>query len=292
MEGILNIDKPTGLSSHDVVARLRRICGQRRIGHTGTLDPLATGVLVICLGRATRLVEYVVGLPKRYVTTIQLGVTTDSYDADGSVVEKRPFSHLTRTDIDAALPSFMGEIAQVPPMYSAIKRDGQPLYKLARQGVTVEREARPVTISALIVLDWTPPFLTLEVGCSTGTYIRSLAHDLGEQLGCGGHVTALRRTAVGAFTSETAVSLNDLTPESVSTVLQPAENAVAHLPRLELAPEGMDHLQNGRLIPIQPSHPDADLVALFDRNGRFGGIIERHESQWKPKKIFLPSSQS
>ena len=227
MEGILNIDKPEGMTSHDVVNRVRRACGLRRVGHAGTLDPLATGVLVVCVGRATRLAEYVVGQPKEYVAVVRLGQTTDTYDADGTILEERPVSADSAT-IQTALQQFTGPIEQIPPMYSAIKRDGKPLYKLARQGIEVERKARAITIYNLTLEDRTENDITLRVACSTGTYIRSLAHDLGEVLGCGGHIVALRRTRVGSFSAENAVPLDQLTARK-RTVPSPANRSGSHL---------------------------------------------------------------
>ncbi len=214
MEGILNIDKPQWLSSHDVVARVRRICGTRRVGHAGTLDPLATGVLLVCVGRATRLSEYLMGQQKVYTATVRLGQTTNTYDAEGEVMAERPFSHITPAAIEQALGLYRGSIEQVPPIYSALKVNGQPMYKLARAGKDVERKPRPVTIYELDLIDWTPPNLELRVVCSTGTYIRSLAYDMGETLGCGGHITVLRRTAVGEFKIADAISLEDLAAQA------------------------------------------------------------------------------
>jgi tRNA pseudouridine55 synthase len=200
LSGVLCVDKPLGMTSHDVVGRTRRVAGLRRVGHAGTLDPLATGVLLLCLGRAARLIEYLVGHDKVYETTVRLGQTTATYDAEGEVLAERPFLHLTLSQIEAALEAFRGDIVQQPPIYSAIKQGGQPLYKLARQGKTeVARPYRPVTIHELTRLSWEPPHLSLRIACSSGTYIRSLGYDLGEALGCGGHLSALRRLAVGRF---------------------------------------------------------------------------------------------
>ncbi|MCA9996666.1 MAG: tRNA pseudouridine(55) synthase TruB [Anaerolineales bacterium] len=284
IEGVLVIDKAAGMTSHDVVGRVRRVAGLRRVGHAGTLDPLATGVLLVCLGRATRLVEYLVGQPKTYVARVRLGQTTDSYDADGVVVDERPLT-FTSTDLDNALAQFRGEIEQRPPMFSAVKRQGQPLYKLARQGIEVERPLRPVTIYELSQLPCDLPFLELHVRCSSGTYIRTLAHDLGEMLGCGGHIVALRRTAVGAFSSETAVSLADLTTDNLPIHLLATETAVLHLPPLILPSPEAKRLAQGQRLICQPDQPQTALVRVYAEDGTFMGVAQRQDDIWQPQKI-------
>lgn len=285
-EGILNIDKPTGMTSHDVVNRVRRVAGLRRVGHAGTLDPLATGVLLVALGRATRLLEYLVGQPKTYVATVRLGQTTDTYDADGDIVSERPVTASTST-IAAALDGFRGNIDQRAPAYSAIKQDGQPLHRLVRQGQAVEAPLRAVTIYELELLDYTAPLLQLRAHCSTGTYVRSLAHDLGEALGCGGHIVALRRSAVGDFDVAQAVALDALQPATLETHLLPPETAVAHLPRLELTAAEVRELAHGRRPPRRPGQPDADLVRACDPNGRFVGVVSAESQSWRPRKLFV-----
>ena len=284
IEGILVVDKATGMSSHDVVGRVRRVAGLRRVGHAGTLDPLATGVLLVCLGRATRLVEYLVGQPKTYVARVRLGQTTDSYDADGVVVNKRPLT-FTPTDLDNALAQFRGDIEQYPPMFSAVKRQGQPLYKLARQGIEVERPLRPVTIHELTLLHCELPFIDLQIRCSSGTYIRTLAHDLGEVLGCGGHIVALRRTAVGSFAIETAVSLADLTTDNLPTHLLATETAVLHLPPLILPNAEAKRLAQGQRLVCQPDQPQAPLVRVYAEDGTFIGVAQQQDDIWQPHKI-------
>jgi tRNA pseudouridine55 synthase len=283
--GVLNIDKPAGLTSHDVVNRIRRLAGLRRVGHAGTLDPLATGVLLVCLGRATRLVEYLTGQPKTYLATIRLGQTTNTYDAEGEITAEKPVM-ATEQEIETALAAFRDTISQLPPMFSAVKQGGRPLYKLARQGEEVERAARQVTIYELELLDWQPPDLQLRVVCSAGTYIRSLAHDLGRTLGCGGHITELRRTAIGSFTIETAVPLDNLTSDNLATHLLPAEAAVQQFPRLDVTAEEALSLQQGKQIGRQSSQPNAPLVRAYDENGRFLGILTSIENGWQPHKIF------
>jgi tRNA pseudouridine55 synthase len=282
--GLLHIDKPGGMTSHDVVNRVRRIAGQRRVGHAGTLDPLATGSLLLCLGPATRLIEYLVGQSKLYEAVVRLGQTTDSYDAEGEITRERPFTAVTRAAIEAALPHFQGNIQQLPPMYSAVKKDGRRLYELARQGVEVERAPRSITIYKIELLAWRPPDLTIQVACSSGTYIRSLAHDLGEWLGCGGHITALRRTAVGQFQISDATPLDQLTPENLPRYLQPMDTAVAHLPPIYLPEADGQRLMQGQRVARQADQP-AELARVYDQSGHFLGVATAVGEEWQAKKI-------
>ena len=285
--GVLNVEKPAGMTSHDVVNQLRRVTSIRRIGHAGTLDPLATGVLLLCVGRATRLVEYLVGQHKEYVATVRLGQVTDTYDAEGTVGEERPFAHITPIQFQQALDLFRGPIQQKPPIYSAIKQNGQPLYKLARQGLKVDVPLRNVTIYELELLDWALPEVRLRVVCSSGTYIRSLAHDMGQALGCGGHIAALRRTAVGEFTVATAVPLARLAAENWREHLLPMDTAVAHLPRLDLTAAEAEQLQNGQRLPRQPHQTPAPLTRAYDPAGQFVGVVVVNETHLKARKMFL-----
>jgi tRNA pseudouridine55 synthase len=285
--GLIVIDKPVGPTSHDVVSRVRRLAGLRRVGHAGTLDPLASGVLLVCVGRTTRLVEYLVGLDKVYETTIRLGQTTTTYDAEGEVTAERPVS-LSEAEIVAALDGFRGIIRQRVPPYSAVKQGGQPLYKRARRGEALELPQREVTIHALELLAYEPPLLSLRVACSSGTYIRSLAHDLGEALGCGGHVTALRRTAVGRFTLAEAEALDALTPESFAARLLLPEAAVAHLPRLEVGESDAMRLSLGQRLPAPTDVPAGDVAALGP-GGRFLGVVEVDGDVIRPRKMMNQS---
>ncbi len=286
--GLLNIDKPGGQTSHDVVNRLRQVTGQRRVGHAGTLDPLATGVLLVCVGRATRLLEYLVGQSKRYTAVIRLGQSTDTYDADGTVVAKRPLA-FNQADLARALSQFQGEIEQLPPLYSSVKVKGQPLYKLARRGIEVERQPRTVTIYELNIIQYNPPNLEIDLFCSSGTYVRSLAHDLGETLNCGGHIAALRRTAVGAFTADTAVSLDHLSAENLPIYLQPLDTAVSHLPRRTVAPEDAAALWQGKTVEPQNEPPETGtLFRVYEENGAFVGIVQAGHQGWQPHKMFPP----
>ena len=290
LSGVLCVDKPLGMTSHDVVGRVRRVAGLRRVGHAGTLDPLASGVLLLCLGRAARLIEYLVGHDKVYETTVRLGQTTVTYDAEGEVVAERPFLHLTLPQIETALEAFRGDIVQQPPIYSAIKQGGQPLYKLARQGKTeVARPYRPVTIHELTLLRWEPPHLALRIGCSSGTYIRSLGYDLGEALGCGGHLSALRRLAVGDFGLESAVPLQDLTHENITTYLLPPETAVHHLPRLDLPETAAAAILQGKVIE-QTDPYAADLARAYGPDGQFLGMVAAQDNCWVARKMFPAAS--
>jgi len=211
LDGILLVDKPPDWTSHDVVGFVRGRYRLAKVGHGGTLDPMATGLLVILLGKATKCSDAVMAGEKVYEGALTLGTTTDSQDREGDVLETRPLpSDLSREAVESLLPEFTGDILQIPPMVSALKKDGVPLYKLAREGKTIEREARPVTIHQLELLEWTPPVVGLRVRCSKGTYVRTLAHDLGEKIGCGAHLSALRRTASGHFSVEDAVTVDAL----------------------------------------------------------------------------------
>lgn len=285
MDGILNLDKPQGLTSHDVVARVRAVARQRRVGHAGTLDPLATGVLVVCLGRATRLAEYLTASPKQYRACVRLGIATDSYDAAGQVVAERPVT-ASREQVEAALERFRGTILQVPPMVSALKRDGKRLYELARQGVEVERAARPVEISDLKLVSWTPPDLVLEVTCSPGTYIRSLAHDLGQVLGCGAHVTSLVRLASGDFRLEDALPLADL-PERLASALLPLDAGLGRYPALHLDEAAAHVVRSGRALPAEGAA--AGLARAYGPDGALLAIVAYlpERQVWQPRKVLV-----
>jgi tRNA pseudouridine55 synthase len=228
-EGILLVDKPQGITSHDVVAKMRRIFHIKKVGHAGTLDPMATGLLLILIGKATKASQYLMSMDKEYTGTIRLGQITDSQDADGEMLEERDVPELSRVDILAEMKTFMGDQYQTPPMFSAKKINGQKLYKLARQGKTVEREPRVIHISSFELTDFVLPELSFLVGTSKGAYVRTIAHDLGERFGCGGHLNELRRTAVGQFRvekSSTIESLETMSPSSLRKKLIPIIQAV------------------------------------------------------------------
>ena len=289
MNGFLIVNKPAGMTSHDVVNVVRRLAGTRRVGHAGTLDPLATGVLVLVLGVATRLVQFIDGSDKTYRATLRLGETTTTYDADGDVLERHPVT-VNQAEIEAALAGFRGDIAQIPPMYSAVKIKGQKLYKLARQGKEIERAARPITIHRLDVLDWALPEVTIEVVCSAGTYIRSLAHDLGQALGCGAHLTALTRTAAGDFRLKDACTLESLAALAqagrLAEALLPPEIALTALPVIVLTPEQEQAVRFGQTITLDDA-PDAEKAQACDAAGRLVAVmLPVAPGMWRPKLVF------
>lgn len=290
--GFLNIDKPQGMTSHDVVAVIRKGIGIKKVGHAGTLDPMATGVLIICVGHATRLSEYIMHQTKVYEATVHLGITTDTYDAEGKVVTTNTQA-VNQTDLESVLPRFRGEIAQIPPMYSAIKQGGKKLYELARQGKTIERPPRQVTISQLNLHHWTFPEFDLTVACSAGTYIRSLAHDIGEAVEIGGHLSALRRTQSGQFTIKGAVSLDELQTAMQENTWQvhltPVENALSDIPRLDLSVEDVKIVRDGGFIPRE-DEIDSALLRAYTPDEVFFALLEphpKHTEYWKPKKVFV-----
>ena len=287
--GLLNINKPAGPTSHDIVAGVRRGARVKKVGHAGTLDPMATGVLVLCLGPATRLSQYAMGSRKTYVARVRFGIETDTYDAGGTVTAQSD-APLERDAVDAALGAFRGDIEQIPPMYSAIKQDGQKLYELARAGHEVERSARPVTIHRLEMSAWDPPFATLRVECSAGTYIRSLAVDLGRAVGTGAHLAALERAASGPFTIEEAVTWDDLDAAMASGTwrdyLLPPDMALADYPRVDLTAEEAEDIRHGRLIPVDSEREFAGgLARAYDPEDRFFAVLEQRGIRWKPHKV-------
>jgi tRNA pseudouridine55 synthase len=228
-EGILLVDKPQGFTSHDVVAKMRRVFQMKKVGHAGTLDPMATGLLVILIGKATKVSQYLMSMDKEYVGRVKFGVITDSQDADGKTMEERPVPELTEEQVQAEMKTFIGDQYQIPPMFSAKKINGQKLYKLARQGKTVEREPRVIHISRFDLTNFALPEASFIVGTSKGTYVRTIAHDLGERFGCGGHLNELRRTAVGQFRIEKAATIEELenmAPSALRKQLIPVIQAV------------------------------------------------------------------
>ncbi|HEU5318441.1 MAG TPA: tRNA pseudouridine(55) synthase TruB [Chloroflexota bacterium] len=288
LDAFFIVDKPRGPTSHDVVARLRRASGVRRIGHAGTLDPLATGVLVVAIGRATRLLEYVAGDDKAYVADVAFGVETDSYDAEGHVVARTDASGLTAPRIVDTLGAFRGHLEQRPPAHSAISVGGKRLYELARAGRPVEAPLRSVFVRTIELRAWDPPVATLFVECSKGTYVRSLAHDLGRAVGTGAHLSGLRRTRSGAFTIERAIPLDALEARlregTWRTVAIPLDDAVGHLPALELSTESTKQLVNG--VPVLRTDdrvlPVGTLLRAVDVHGRLVAVVELVERDGAP----------
>jgi tRNA pseudouridine55 synthase len=293
IDGILNLDKPRGKTSFGVVALVRRLSGERRVGHAGTLDPDATGVLPVCLGQGTRLIEFLAEATKIYRAEIELGITTDTYDAAGKVTQRCDASSLTKQQVETALSFFIGFIDQTPPMYSAVKQQGVPLYRWARAGVELPRKARRVEISRLEIVDWKLPLLTLEVECSKGTYIRSLAHDLGQKLGCGAHLKNLVRLKSGPFHIGDAVSISALEDAFQqgrwAELFHPIDMAVLHLPAITVDEESEKAIINGRPLDLtQVTEVSGKVCRAYSRDGRLIAILRYDEVRgcWKPGKVF------
>ena len=298
ISGALVVDKPVGMTSHDVVQVIRNGAGLRRAGHTGTLDPRASGVLVILVGPAVRLSEYVSASDKRYQAIIRLGGTTDTYDADGKFTPTTDPSHITEAQFEEALMTFVGEIEQTPPPYSAVKVQGRKAYEMARKGEEVELEPRTITVHHLEVLEWTPPEAVIDVHCSSGTYVRSLANDLGKKLGCGAYLVGLRRTKSGRFTLRDSVPLRKLqeafTAGNWYQYLIPAAEALGDWPAVELNPDEVEGVRHGHRVKAKEADlihekvrgvsTQGELVALMVKMVNEDGSIE-----WQPKKVFFTS---
>ncbi len=289
ISGVLVVDKPVGYTSHDIVQIIRRGTGIRRAGHTGTLDPRASGVLVVLLGPAVRLSEYVSASDKRYQAVIQLGTTTDTYDSDGQVLTNHPVN-ITEEQFVAALQSFIGEIEQVPPPYSAVKVKGRKAYEMAREGEEIDLQPRKIRVYSLELLEWAPPEAVIDVYCSSGTYIRSLANDLGKMLGCGAHLVGLRRTKSGRFTLRDAVPLRKLKEAFEQgnwyQYVIPAAEALSDWPSVDLTSEQVDAVRHGHRIPGKAGigkmargiSEQGELIALLE--------FDPATSEWQPKKVF------
>ena len=297
INGIIIVNKETGFTSHDVVAKLRGICGQKKIGHTGTLDPAATGVLPVCLGSGTKLCDMLTDRDKEYVAELLLGVETDTQDTTGSVLRESPVT-VTEEEVSRACLSFLGDYDQIPPMYSALKVDGKKLYELARAGKEVERKARRVRILELEILEMRLPVVKLRVVCSKGTYIRTLCSDIGQKLGCGGAMQSLQRTKVGRFRLEDALTLGDLQQLKDSgepeRVVQPVDSLFEETPALHVTAEAARLLENGNaLFPAQFAEtvtPEPERwVRVYRPDGRFAGIYAYEEQKrwYRPVKMFL-----
>lgn len=288
VDGVLLLDKPTGMSSNAALQKARWLFNAEKAGHTGTLDPLATGLLPLCFGEATKFSGELLDAGKSYLATVRLGIVTDTADAEGQVLETHPVT-VTEADLHAVLPRFTGEIEQIPPMHSALKRDGVPLYELARKGIEVERAPRRITIHSLQVTGWTGDCFDLAVDCSKGTYIRTLAADIGAALGCGAHLSALRRTRVGSMDISSAVTLpaiEVLPVEQRDCLLQPADTLLAGLPVVQL-----DELESVRIMQGQAIRRN-DLVDMSSRERKlfgphgFIGLGECEPDGWlRPKRL-------
>ena len=294
IHGVFLLDKPQGMSSNDIMQKVKRIFQANKAGHTGALDPLATGMLPICLGEATKFSQFLLDADKRYLVTAKLGERTDTSDAEGQIVETRDVNVKT-PEILTALEQFRGNILQVPTMFSALKHNGKPLYEYARQGITVEREARPITIFELNFIEYNAPYLTLEVHCSKGTYIRTLVDDLGEALGCGAHVTMLRRTAVADYPTEKMLdwhTLQSLAEQQdlalLDALLLPMDTAVAKLPALILNESQTQGIGFGQRIKFDNLNRLQGQVRLFSHENRFLGVAVIDENNViRPQRLVV-----
>ena len=294
IHGVFLLDKPQGMSSNDIMQKVKRIFQANKAGHTGALDPLATGMLPICLGEATKFSQFLLDADKRYLVTAKLGERTDTSDAEGQIVETRDVNVKT-PEILTALEQFRGNILQVPTMFSALKHNGKPLYEYARQGITVEREARPITIFELNFIEYNAPYLTLEVHCSKGTYIRTLVDDLGEALGCGAHVTMLRRTAVADYPTEKMLdwhALQNLAEQQdlslLDALLLPMDTAVAKLPALTLNESQTQGIGFGQRVKFDNPNSLQGQVRLFSHENRFLGVAVIDENNViRPQRLVV-----
>ncbi len=306
ISGVLVVDKPVGLTSHDVVQIVRKGTNIRRAGHTGTLDPRASGVLVILVGPAVRLSEYVSASDKRYQAVVRLGASTDTYDADGRVLSTSPLDKLSEKQFEDALESFVGEIEQVPPPYSAVKVKGRKAYEMAREGEDVDLAPRRIQVYGLELLEWAPPEAVIDVYCSSGTYVRSLAHDLGEKLGVGAHLIGLRRTKSGRFTLRDAVGLRNLREAFEDgnwyQYLIPAAEALSDWPEIELTHDQVEAVRHGHRLPASevelipsyepakgPNYRGANMVRGVSEQGELVALMEliEEDDAWQPKKVFF-----
>lgn len=291
ISGVLVVDKPVGLTSHEVVQIIRRGTNIRRAGHTGTLDPRASGVLIVLIGPAVRLSEYVSASDKRYQAIIRLGATTDTFDADGRFTSKDEAIQITEEQFETTLKTFVGEIIQTPPPYSAVKVQGRPAYEMAREGEEVELEPRKIQVYSLELLEWAPPEAVIDVYCSSGTYVRSLANDLGDKLGCGAYLTGLRRTKSGRFTLRDAVPLRKLREAFDAgnwyQYVIPAAEALSDWPSLELNNEQVEAVRHGHRVPAEAGATGmargiseaGELIALLE--------VDAATQEWQPRKVFF-----
>jgi tRNA pseudouridine55 synthase len=291
--GIIIIDKPTGRSSNHVLQQVKRLFNANKAGHTGSLDPLATGVLPVCLGEATKVSSYLLDADKQYHVTCQLGAVTDSGDSDGVVISTSIIPEFTEQDLLALLPGFIGELDQVPPMFSALKHQGKPLYKLARQGIEVERKSRRITIYDIKLLAITANSFTLDVRCSKGTYIRTLVEDISHALGSGGHVIMLRRVAAAGYMEQQALTIEQLIARAENGLpaldesLLPSEDALPDWPSVVLSDYMVDSIRQGQAIKVEQAFERAN-VRLFDPQQQFIGLAEMTETgNIQPKRVFV-----
>lgn len=301
INGIVLLDKPLGITSNRALQIVKRLFNAAKAGHTGSLDPLATGVLPLCLGEATKVSGFLLDADKSYLATLKLGEKTNSADAEGEVIETRPVENYSKKQINAAIELFLGDIEQIPPMHSALKVDGQPLYKLAHQGIVIERKSRPVHIFSIDVLRHEDDEMDIEVHCSKGTYIRTLAEDIGEKLGCGAHLSALRRTESGPFHLDECITLEELEQlaekaeeagfDELDNILMPAEEALHDWDDVELSEDAAFYIFRGQAVQV-PNAPTEGLVRLFSEKDGFIGIGEiMDDGRVKPNRLFVFENQ-
>ena len=297
MNGLIIINKEAGYTSHDVVAKMRGICKQRKIGHTGTLDPMATGVLPVCLGKATGVCSLLTDSDKEYRATFQLGIQTDTQDITGEILLQREVNS-TSDQITEAILSFVGKQNQIPPMYSALKINGQKLCDLARSGKTVDRNPRPIEIYQITIVQIQLPLVEILVSCSKGTYIRTLCHDIGEVLQCGACLTELVRTKAAGYSLDQAITLQQLQElkdsNQLEQVCMAVDSVFLHLPKVTVRNEYQKQLVNGNCLPVPcipeyPSAKDGHQIRIYDESGQFVGVyaFREEKNEWKPVKLFL-----
>lgn len=279
VRGILLLDKPLGITSNSALQDVKRLFKAQKAGHTGSLDPLADGLLPICFGAATKVSAFLLDADKHYLVRVKLGVTTATADAEGEVLETKPVDGISESDIQRVVAEFMGDIEQIPPMYSALKHKGERLYKLARDGIEVEREPRQVIIHKITMQGYSEPEFDLYVHCSKGTYIRTLAEDIGKKLGCGAHVTALRRTGVGPYGADSMVTMEQIKQladegfSALDDLLLPIDSALDAWPEVKLTADGTFYLKQGQPVLV-PNAPTEGMVRIYDANGSFMGAGE------------------
>lgn len=289
VNGMLLLDKPSGCSSNQALQKAKYLLNARKAGHTGSLDPIATGLLPLCFGETTKISGLLLNADKTYQVAIRLGVSTETGDCEGKVVEEKPVQ-VEQEQIEPVLKRYRGHYDQIPPMYSALKKNGQPLYKLARQGITLKREARPVCVYSLVMEDREADLITLTVSCSRGFYIRTLAEDIGRDLGCGAHVDSLRRTRVGEFTLEQSISLEQLeatvSPRQRESLLLPTDKGLAHLPEVRIPDNLARYIQLGQSVRASQSTTPG-LVRVYAETNGFLGLAEvTEDNRLAPKRMF------
>lgn len=291
MNGVLNIFKPKGMSSFDAVRVVKKVAGTGKVGHTGTLDPEATGVLPICIGRATKIIDYIMDSEKVYEVTLKLGIRTTTYDLEGEVLEERDPSHLTEEEILNAINSFKGEYSQIPPMYSALKQNGVRLYELARKGIEVERKGRLVNIDNLEDIKINNPYISMKVTCSKGTYIRSLCYDIGEKLGVFATMTQLNRAKTSVFSQEKSININELTKENINDYILSMEEALEKYDKIIVNKKYAKLLVNGVRVADGRFTKDKvinnKLYRVYDDENNFIGLGERNDAGFKIEKLLV-----